>query len=141
MKRALFAVLLLVLAETAYAEDSVTLWGNYYKERSTRVVEPIATVTKDLPNDAQAQATYLVDRDPGLARLHPKSLSRRESSPHAKPLQRSDLALLPARGDAHDRAAHLPLVRRHLEARRPHDRARADAADPRGAVGGRAGPL
>jgi uncharacterized protein DUF3570 len=62
MKRAFLFALTLVAAQTAYADDTVTLWGNYYKERSTRVIEPIATVTKDLPSEGQVQATYLVDQ-------------------------------------------------------------------------------
>jgi hypothetical protein len=62
MRKALAFFLLLALVETAYADDAVTLWGNYYKERSTRVIEPIATVTKDLPSDAQVSASYLVDQ-------------------------------------------------------------------------------
>lgn len=46
----------------ARAEDSVSLWGNYYKERSTRVVEPIVSLRKALPAKTQADVTYLVDQ-------------------------------------------------------------------------------
>lgn len=62
MRRSLALALLFLVPQIATAEDSVTLWTNYYKERSTRVIEPIATVTKDLPADARAQVTYLVDQ-------------------------------------------------------------------------------
>lgn len=61
MKRAL-PFLLMLVAGAARAEDSVTVWGNYYKERSTRVYEPMIKVAKDLPYEASIEATYLVDQ-------------------------------------------------------------------------------
>lgn len=62
MKRATLAVLLLLAAPAARAEDSVAVWGNYYKERSTRVISPMVTLRKELPHAAQADVTYLVDQ-------------------------------------------------------------------------------
>lgn len=49
-------------AWSAYAENSVSIVGNYYKERSTRVVSPEVTIRKELPFDGQVEATYLVDQ-------------------------------------------------------------------------------
>lgn len=47
----------------AHAEDNVTIVGNYYKERSTRVFAPAVVVTKELPSlDAKLTGGYLVDQ-------------------------------------------------------------------------------
>ncbi len=45
----------------AYADDSVTIIGNYYLERSTRVISPSVTINKDLPYDSKVRFMYLVD--------------------------------------------------------------------------------
>ena len=66
MKRhpAVFAVLagLLAISRTSYAEDSIAISGNYYKELSTRIMEPLIRLTKDLPGEAELDVTYLVDQ-------------------------------------------------------------------------------
>jgi len=49
-------------AGSVYAENSVSIVGNYYKERSTRVVSLEVTIRKELPFDGQVEATYLVDQ-------------------------------------------------------------------------------
>lgn len=46
----------------AQAEDSVAIWANYYKERSTRVFSPLVTIQKDLPYRGTLDVTYLVDQ-------------------------------------------------------------------------------
>ena len=48
-RAAALLVPLALVASTSHAEDSVALWGNYFKEQSTRVIEPFIRVTKDLP--------------------------------------------------------------------------------------------
>lgn len=45
----------------AGAENQVSVWGNYYKERSTRVISPEVTLSVDLPETTQMAVTYLVD--------------------------------------------------------------------------------
>ncbi|MBK8014642.1 MAG: DUF3570 domain-containing protein [Deltaproteobacteria bacterium] len=66
--RRLLATLLIFVSTlspaAAHAEnvDSVSVWGNYYKERSTRVVSPVITLHKALPHDSSIEATYLVDQ-------------------------------------------------------------------------------
>lgn len=62
MKRALFVLLTLTICWSARAEDSIVLWGNYYKERSTRVIEPTIVINKELPHEAQLEVGYLVDQ-------------------------------------------------------------------------------
>lgn len=57
-----FLLALIFVSGTVQAEDSVLIWGNYYKEESTRVIEPMFKVSKDLPGDAQVEAMYLVDQ-------------------------------------------------------------------------------
>ena len=65
MKRAaavLVAVGTVALAGGAARSDSyVTLRGQYYKEDSTRVVQPVVELSKDLPNGVQVRAYYLLD--------------------------------------------------------------------------------
>ena len=46
----------------ASAQDYVAVWGNYYKERSTRVISPMVRVQKELPEKIRLRATYLVDQ-------------------------------------------------------------------------------
>jgi hypothetical protein len=44
------------------AEDRVTVRGNYYRERSTRVLQPMVTFRKELPDERFAlEADYLLD--------------------------------------------------------------------------------
>ncbi len=43
------------------AEDRVTIRGAYYREPSTRVIQPVVEITKDLPNGFDVNAHYLVD--------------------------------------------------------------------------------
>ena len=56
------AALALLVNGPARAENSVGISGNYYKERSTRVVEPLVQVRQGLPYDSQVEVTYLVDQ-------------------------------------------------------------------------------
>lgn len=51
----------LVGPSLARAENTVALWGNYYLERSTRVISPMVALSVDLPNETEAQLSYLVD--------------------------------------------------------------------------------
>ena len=46
---------------TVRAEDRVTIRGAYYREPSTRVIQPVVEITKDLPNGFDIAAHYLVD--------------------------------------------------------------------------------
>ena len=64
IRRGTTAALLLITAipNRAIAEDSVCLYGNYWKERSTRVISPMVRIRKDLPYDIEADVTYLVDQ-------------------------------------------------------------------------------
>ncbi len=55
-------IALAFLCPTAHAEDSISIFGNYWKERSTRVINPMMRITKDLPDGWQVDATYLVDQ-------------------------------------------------------------------------------
>jgi hypothetical protein len=43
------------------AEDRVTIRGAYFREPSTRVIQPMVEITKDLPNGFDLDAHYLVD--------------------------------------------------------------------------------
>lgn len=60
---ALLAVALLsaFMAAPAGAEDHVTVRGAYYREASTRVVQPVVEISKDLPHGFDVTATYLLD--------------------------------------------------------------------------------
>jgi hypothetical protein len=61
------ALLLLVTLGTLFgraavrAEDRVTIRGAYYREPSTRVIQPMIEITKDLPHGFDLNASYLVD--------------------------------------------------------------------------------
>jgi hypothetical protein len=56
------AALLLVLAATrARADDYVSVHGVYYREASTRVVQPVVEISKDLPGGFDVHAHYLLD--------------------------------------------------------------------------------
>lgn len=69
MKRILAttASLLLLSGQTSRAENSIGLSGNYYKERSTRVVEPLIQIRHSLPTinkilKPELELSYLVDQ-------------------------------------------------------------------------------
>jgi hypothetical protein len=51
----------LLSRSTVRAEDRVTIRGAYYREPSTRVIQPVVEITKDLPNGFDLTAHYLVD--------------------------------------------------------------------------------
>jgi hypothetical protein len=65
LKRA--PVLLLALAGTlvpraaARADNEITIRGAYYREPSTRVIQPVVEIAKDLPDGFDVRAHYLVD--------------------------------------------------------------------------------
>jgi hypothetical protein len=63
--RALLVLVIATLALTGprvHAEDRVTIRGNYYRETSTRVLQPMVTFRKELPDDRFAlEAEYLLD--------------------------------------------------------------------------------
>lgn len=66
--RLLLVVLLLGVSLTARADRASGTWtgsvetrGNYYWERSTRVVAPTVAVNLDSPDGVQLHADYLVD--------------------------------------------------------------------------------
>jgi hypothetical protein len=48
-------------AGAAHAENLVTVRGQYYREPSTRVVQPVVEVAKDLPGGSDVRAHYLLD--------------------------------------------------------------------------------
>ena len=51
----------LLSRSTVRAEDRVTIRGAYYREPSTRVIQPVVDITKDLPHGFDINAHYLVD--------------------------------------------------------------------------------
>ncbi len=51
----------LLSRSTVRAEDRVTIRGAYYREPSTRVIQPVVEITKDLPHGFDINAHYLVD--------------------------------------------------------------------------------
>ena len=59
--RLTLAALFTSAVTAAHAENSVTISGNYYKERSTRIYEPFVRVTADLPYETEVDVAYLVD--------------------------------------------------------------------------------
>ena len=65
MKRATLCLLALAGAllsrASVRAEDRVTIRGAYYREPSTRVIQPVVEITKDLPDGFEINAHYLVD--------------------------------------------------------------------------------
>jgi hypothetical protein len=46
---------------SALADDHVTIRGQYYREPSTRVVQPVVELSKDLPHGIDVTAHYLLD--------------------------------------------------------------------------------
>lgn len=57
----LTATAILVAPALPRAQTVLTLWGNYYKERSTRVISPTVGLATQLDEDTQLDLTYLVD--------------------------------------------------------------------------------
>jgi hypothetical protein len=53
------AVLMLVIRSSG--ADEVAIHGAYYREPSTRVIQPVVAIEKDLPDGFDVQAHYLVD--------------------------------------------------------------------------------
>ena len=51
----------LMSTRAAQAEDHVTVRGQYYREPSTRVVQPVVELGKDLPNGVDVTAHFLLD--------------------------------------------------------------------------------
>src|SRR4051794_7548581 len=60
---ALAAAILLAASPAAplRAEDRVTVRGAYYREASTRVIQPVVEISKDLPDGFDVTAAYLLD--------------------------------------------------------------------------------
>lgn len=58
---ALAAGLALSVAIEARGADQITIRGEYYREPSTRVIQPVVEIQKDLPDGYQVAAHYLVD--------------------------------------------------------------------------------
>ncbi|HEY2904165.1 MAG TPA: DUF3570 domain-containing protein [Polyangia bacterium] len=59
---ALIVVGLVVLAVApTRAENVVTIRGAYYREPSTRVIQPVVEIAKDLPHGIEVRASYLLD--------------------------------------------------------------------------------
>jgi hypothetical protein len=60
--RRLVAVVILLSSVRAAADmDTVTLRGNYWRDRNTRVVQPAIDIRKQLPTGTQISAHYLLD--------------------------------------------------------------------------------
>jgi len=55
------ALVVLVLVARARGADQVTIRGAYYREPSTRVIQPVVDIEKDLPHGVDINAHYLVD--------------------------------------------------------------------------------
>jgi hypothetical protein len=60
--RRLVAVVIVLSSVRAAADmDTVTLRGNYWRDRNTRVVQPAIDINKQLPTGTQISAHYLLD--------------------------------------------------------------------------------
>jgi len=55
------ALVVLGLVVRARGADQVTIRGAYYREPSTRVIQPVVDIQKDLPHGVDIDAHYLVD--------------------------------------------------------------------------------
>jgi len=55
------ALLLVLAAARARADDYVSVHGVYFREASTRVVQPVVEISKDLPGGFDVRAHYLLD--------------------------------------------------------------------------------
>jgi hypothetical protein len=61
LRRLALAVVLLSSVHAAADMDAITLRGNYWRDRNTRVVQPSVDVAKQLPSGTQLSAHYLLD--------------------------------------------------------------------------------
>jgi hypothetical protein len=61
LRRLLFALALLAAWPTVARADDITLRGNYYRDRNTRVVQPEADLTKTFSTGTVIGAHYLLD--------------------------------------------------------------------------------
>ena len=61
LRRLAAVVVLLSSAHAAADMDSITLRGNYWRDRNTRVVQPAVDIAKQLPSGTQLSAHYLLD--------------------------------------------------------------------------------
>ena len=59
--RLAFVVVLLSSALAVADMDAITLRGNYWRDRNTRVVQPAIDIAKQLPTGTQLSAHYLLD--------------------------------------------------------------------------------
>jgi hypothetical protein len=57
----LAASLLLLTAGAVRGADEITIRGAYYREPSTRVIQPVVEIHKDLPNGFDVDTHYLLD--------------------------------------------------------------------------------
>jgi hypothetical protein len=57
----LCAALLAAIPSRARADDHITIRGAYYRETSTRVIQPVVEIAKDLPDGYDVSAHYLLD--------------------------------------------------------------------------------
>ncbi|MEO8214658.1 MAG: hypothetical protein ABI560_15760, partial [Myxococcales bacterium] len=55
------ALVVLGAGDAARGENRVTVRGQYYREPSTRVVQPVAEISADLPGGLDMSAHYLLD--------------------------------------------------------------------------------
>lgn len=58
---ALSAALLAAIPARARADDHVSIRGAYYREASTRVIQPVVEIAKNLPDGYDVSAHYLLD--------------------------------------------------------------------------------
>ena len=61
LRRLAAIVVLLSSAQAAADMDAITLRGNYWRDRNTRVVQPSIDIAKQLPSGTQISAHYLLD--------------------------------------------------------------------------------
>jgi hypothetical protein len=61
LRRLAAVVVLLSSAHAAADMDTITLRGNYWRDRNTRVVQPAIDIRKQLPTGTQISAHYLLD--------------------------------------------------------------------------------
>ncbi|MGZ3428758.1 MAG: hypothetical protein ACXVCV_19025, partial [Polyangia bacterium] len=61
LRRLAAVVVLLSSAHAAADMDTITLRGNYWRDRNTRVVQPTIDIRKQLPTGTQISAHYLLD--------------------------------------------------------------------------------
>ncbi len=61
LRRVVVAVILLSSVHAGADMDTITMRGNYYRDRNTRVVQPAIDLRKQLPTGTQISAHYLLD--------------------------------------------------------------------------------